>query len=223
VALWCVLRLRPQLLQELAVRVRVGASGAGFWLWPLLFLTLTRVLLHQRFPDTRALLDDWFAHSQYAAMFVLGAALARAPSAWQGFVRHRWWALVLALMAWVLAVWGPAVLPAGGSAQAAFRAFVYSLQQWSAIVAVLGFAQLHLNQDNSARRYLTHAVFPLYVLHQTLIILLAWLLRDWAMQPLGEAVLIFGGTVALSMAGFELVRRVGWLRPWMGLASRPRR
>ena len=218
VVLWCVLRIRPLLLEQLGGRVRAAASGTGLLLWPLLYLTLTRVLLQRWFPSTHALVDDWFAHSQYAAMFVLGAALARAPAVWQRIVQYRWLALVLALTAWVLAVHGPGVLQSGGFAMAALRAFVYSLQQWCAIVAVLGFARLHLNRDNTARRYLTQAVFPLYILHQTLIILLARSLRGWQLEPLGEAAMILAGTVVLSLAGFELARRTGWLRPWMGVS-----
>lgn len=221
VVLWTVLRVWPAMLDRLAGRWTASTSGAALLWWPLLFLCLTRLLLRARFPDTHALVDDWFAHSQYAAMFVLGAALARAPAAWTRFADQRWLALVLALAGWFLLIQGPAVLPPDGPVMAAVRAALFSLQQWCAIVAVLGFARLHLNHDNSVRRYLTQAVFPLYLLHQTLIIVLAWSLRRWHLEPPMEAALILSGTVLLSLAGFELARRVGWLRPWMGVSSSP--
>ncbi len=38
-------------------------------LWPIVLLVLTRVLLRERFPITHALIDDWFAHTQFFAMY----------------------------------------------------------------------------------------------------------------------------------------------------------
>lgn len=40
---------------------------------PIVFLILTQLSLRPRFPNTHALIDDWFAHSQYLAMFLFGA------------------------------------------------------------------------------------------------------------------------------------------------------
>jgi surface polysaccharide O-acyltransferase-like enzyme len=92
--------------------------------------------------------------------------------------------------------------------------------QWSAIVAAIGFAQRHLNRDHPTRRLLTDAVFPVYIVHQSLIILLAMALAA-ARWPLGaEAVVLVAGTFTLSWLCFEAVRRVPWLRPWFGLARR---
>jgi surface polysaccharide O-acyltransferase-like enzyme len=95
--------------------------------------------------------------------------------------------------------------------------------QWSAIVAAVGFARRHLNRDFAARRYLTDAVFPVYILHQTLIIVLAVSLARWQLPVGVEAPLLVLGTFALSLLGFEVVRRVPMLRPWFGLPPASRR
>src|SRR3546814_6517535 len=50
------------------------------------------------------------------------------------------------------------------------RDAVWAFDQWVWILALLGFARLLLNHDNTARRYLTDAVFPLYIIHQTAIV-----------------------------------------------------
>ncbi len=83
--------------------------------------------------NTRALVDDWFAHSQYLAMFLLGVLLARTPTVWTRFAQWRWPAL------------GPAP----------------------------------------------------------------------------EAAVLAGATLLVCLAGFEAVRRIGWLRAWMGLEPHP--
>ena len=92
-----------------------------------------------------------------------------------------------------------------------------AVQQWLAIVAVLGFASLHLRADGRARRYLTEAVFPVYILRQTLIIVFAWQLSAYDLPPVLEALLLVVMTLGLSFAVFELVRRSRMLRPLFGL------
>ena len=215
--LWCGLRIGPALLDRLAAPLPRLATSVRLLVWPTLFLLVTRLLLQKQFPTTHALLDDWFAHSQFFAMFLLGAVLARAPSGWLQMASNRWLALVLALVAWGLLVAGP-VAPLGGTDPVGLlRALGYSLQQWCAIVAVLGFARTHLNRDNALRSYLTQAVFPLYILHQTLIMLLAHLLLPWRLAPVAQGAVLVLATFALALAGFEVLRRLSWLRPWFGL------
>ena len=52
-----------------------------------------------------------------------------------------------------------------------------SSMQWCALVTALGFARRHFNVDHAWRCHLINAVFPVYILHQTLIILVAMALR----------------------------------------------
>ena len=106
---------------------------------------------------------------------------------------------------------------------------LYAAVQWCAIVAALGFAFKHWNADQRWRRYAVEAVFPVYILHQTLIVLLSQALLPLHWRPALEGPVLVLATFALSIAGFELIRRVPPLRPWFGLvreqtleaASRP--
>jgi hypothetical protein len=94
----------------------------------------------------------------------------------------------------------------------------FGVEQWSAIVAVLGFARRHLVHDSAARRYLTAAVFPVYILHQTIIVVCAHSLKPSHLNPAIEGPLLVLVTAAASFLGYEAIRRVGWLRPLFGLA-----
>lgn len=148
---------------------------------------------------------------------MLGAVLAKTPSAWLRMQALRWPALAIALAAWALQL---ALAPAvAGTIAAWLGPLAHSTLQWCAIVAVLGFAHRHLNRDGALRRYLTGAVFPVYILHQTLIIGLARAIAPADLAPATEAPLLVIATFALSFAGFELVRRLRWLRPWFGLSA----
>ena len=92
--------------------------------------------------------------------------------------------------------------------------------QWWAIVAALGFCHHHLNRDHPLRATLNEAVFPVYILHQTVIVVLSQQLKPLGMAPLPEGLLLVALTVALCFGAYELIRRVGWLRPLFGLKMR---
>lgn len=212
---WLIARSKSDWLERLAAASTRWLGPVGLIVWPLIFLAATRLLLRSHFPITHALVDDWFAHSQYFFMFLFGAVLTRSPALAAQTDAGRWRTLLLALLAWSLVVLAPAT---GTQAWATIaRPLLYSVQQWAAILAALGFAHRLLNIDAGARRYLNDAVFPLYLLHQTLIIVLAQTMLRWALPPLLEAALLTISTFALGFLGVELVRRAGWLRPLFGL------
>lgn len=99
----------------------------------------------------------------------------------------------------------------------ALQRVLWALNQWAAIVAICGFARQFAPGDSPARRYLTEAVFPIYILHQTVIIFFAHHLKPVDMAPLPEGLLLIAMTVGCCTLGFEIIRRVRWLRPLFGL------
>ncbi len=215
--LWGSLRLWPKWLDRLTASATPWLQGGRLIVLPILLLALTRWALRSRFPATHALVDDWFLHTQYFAVFVFGAVFAKVPALAVRAQGMRWVALICALAAWALLLVVATPPAASGNWEAALRPVLHSVQQWCAILAALGFAHRHLNVDAPARRYLTEAVFPIYILHQTLTILLAHAMLPWALAPGIEAPLLVAGTFAFSFLGFEGVRRVRWLRPVFGL------
>ena len=101
-----------------------------------------------------------------------------------------------------------------------FQRVIWVMLAWNAILALCGFARQHWNRDHAKRELLTTAVFPLYILHQTVIILLAWQLRDWHLNPLVEGPLLVFLCFAFCYGIFLLVRRIPLLRAVMGLAGK---
>lgn len=215
--LWLALRAWPRGLAALAPRAERLLAGARIVLLPALLFALLRLALRDRYPPTYALVGDWFNHAQYGLAFIGGAVLSRAPRLWRDLHDARWPALLLALAGWAVVV-VPAAAPA--HPERIVRGIAHSLVQWCAIVAAVGYAQRWLTHDGALRRYLTQAVFPVYILHQTLIIVLAAWLAPFALSAAIEAPLLVLLTLGLSFLGFEVARRIGWLRPWLGIEDR---
>lgn len=173
------------------------------------------------------MVGDWYNHAMSFLPFLLGALVARVPGFWTRPALLRWHALGIAATGWALLLMWDAVsyevVPR--EAVAVLRPLmyaVYALLAWSAIVAACGFAARHLDRGGPARRYLNEAVFPVYILHQTVIIVLAHGMQPLRIAPGLEAVLLVVLTLTLSFGGFELLKRVAVLRPLFGLAPRRR-
>ncbi|WP_426190933.1 acyltransferase family protein [Massilia sp. DWR3-1-1] len=200
-------------------------SGWRLLVLPSALLAAIRLGLLDRFPVTHALFDDWFNHAVYLSIFLTGALLARQGAVWASMARQRFVALGLALAVWaMLKVYfslPDELVPAATMAWLQpVQRLVYALGQWTAIVAACGFAYRHLNGDSARRRYLAEAVFPVYIVHQTLIVLMAHYLKPVRLAPLTEGSILVVLTVCGSFAVFEIVRRVGVLRPLFGLGPR---
>jgi glucan biosynthesis protein C len=203
---------------------RLGALLCGWKLLlvPAAVLALARVALEARYPQTHALVGDWYNHANYFFLFALGTLLARVPQAWPRFEAMRWYGLGTALGCWAaLQVWyamPPEVVVPHPQACWNVAHIIYALCAWSAIVAACGFAHRHLHFDSPARRYLTEAVFPVYIVHQTLIVTMAHMLKQVHRAPGIEGVILVVSTLCLSFGVFEVVRRSALLRPLFGLA-----
>ncbi len=199
----------PGALQQGGAWLARALGGAGLLVGPAVWLFLLRWQLSPRYPVTYALLNDPFGHAMYLSMFCLGACLAADGSTWARLQRWRQAALALALAAWAALVLGQ---PRGWAGHA-----VVATLQWGALVAALGYARQTLNRDGAWRARLNEAVFPIYILHQTILLLAAWVLLPLAWPPLREGPVLVAVTLLLSWAGYEAIRRVDVLRPWFGL------
>lgn len=219
--LLAALRLCPRRWCSAMADRLAAARGWRLLALPIVAIGLVRALLLPRYGETHALVGDWWAHATYGAMFLCGVLLARRQILLSRLESLRWPALLLALLAWGLLVSPLPGLPPA-AAPGLFRLsmrMIFAAMQWSAIVAAFGFARRHLNVDHRWRAALTEAVFPLYIVHQTLIVVGFVALRSLAL-PVGVEVLLLVALTYLGGLGlWQAARRFGWLRPWMGMSA----
>lgn len=195
-------------------------SGAGLFVWPVLYLLAARLLLFPRFGETHALLDDAYAHSVYGFAFFFGVGLARSQRLWQSILVCWKPAAAAALLGFGVLAAVEFAYPGNTRAPALWLDLAWlgrSVQAWGAIIALLGAARLFLNRDGPARRYLTEAVFPYYIAHQTIIVLAAFWLAPLRLGAAAEFAILLPVTVVGCFLTFEVGRRIAWLRPLIGL------
>ena len=188
---------------------------------PVLYLVAIRLTLYPLFGQTNGLTNDPYGHALYLGAFLFGFLLARHEQVWQALEQYRKIAL------WVsLGVLPILVFQAGFfSDNLAYGASKYAIQavyQWTVIAAILGYGSKYLRtNDGPVLRYLCDAVFPCYLAHQTILVVAVWFLRPAELPPVLEATILglitFGGSLLI----YEIVRRIGWLRPVWGMKPFP--
>jgi hypothetical protein len=217
-ALGLIVLLLPGLVDRIERWLAPLLSGVLLLIVPSLLFAVFRLTLLPHFPSTHALFGDWYNHALFAGVFLLGFLLAHAAPFWDAVERRRWIALISAVAFYALWL-SLRPLRDGGMPIRLLSGIAYGFYQWLCIVAVLGFARRWLNRDSAARRYLTDAIFPYYIVHQTAIIVIAHSLRGSGISAGVEAAIIVGGTAATCVATYEIVRHLSWLRPLFGLKS----
>jgi peptidoglycan/LPS O-acetylase OafA/YrhL len=139
-------------------------------------------------------------------------------------VQLRWVALAIAITAWAAIITYFNAYPDGVTPPEWLRAIMRSVREldaWCAIVAAIGFAHRYLkNADGPVRQLLTQAIFPFYLIHQTIIVVAGHYLDELQLPLAIEAPLLVATTALGCWLFFDLGRRVPFLRVWIGLPSK---
>ncbi|NVJ99183.1 MAG: acyltransferase family protein [Alphaproteobacteria bacterium] len=191
---------------------------------PALLFVLLRFTSDAAWPETHDIRNDWGAHMRYGGYFLVGVMIAKSGAFWRGIAQYwRFSGLLAVVSAIILSMtWANwTSLEANGLAMQAARTLrIFYI--WWVICALFGFGQTHLNKPSKSLGYLTEAVFPYYILHQTLTILAGVFLAPYLIGAVPEflavTVLTLGGCVLLHE---YLIKRVPLLRPLFGLKPKP--
>jgi hypothetical protein len=215
------LALPAGLRQRLHHGITTALSGHRFLWLPMLAIAAIRITLASRFPETHDLVQDWCAHLVYGGAFFLGIAMGTQGPLWSGVAR--WWRIGLALG---IASWAAAAIitlqpgePSG--ATLALLRGLRAIQAWGMIIGLLGAARRWLAHDHRWREPLAQAVFPAYLIHQTLIVLIAFWLLPLGLSVGTQAAILLTGTIIGTIGFCWLTARLPVVRPLAGYGPRP--
>lgn len=199
-------------------------GGPAVLIVPLAWLMEVDLRLFPGGRETHALFDDGLAHAIYLPAFLFGFALAASPRAIAALVR--WWRpmAVLAVLSYAVAAGIEWRWPGNAMPYPLGRIFsgARAVQGWSAIAALIGYADSHWNRDHRWRPMLTEAVFPFYLIHQTIIVVMAWALIPAGLGMAANFAVLVAATVAGCWLFYLVGRSIAPLRPLIGLRARPR-
>jgi len=153
----------------------------------------------------------------YLVIFFLGYLLATDERYRPAIQRVRFFSLALSLL--LIAV-GYSLEMADISIYSLYTAPFRGLDTWAWLLTFLGFASRHLTFSNGFLKYANQAVLPFYILHQSVIVVAGFFIREWTWAVLPKYLFLAAVSFAAIMLLYEfLVRRVGVLRTLFGMKA----
>jgi glucans biosynthesis protein C len=212
------LYLRKNQGASLLWRVRkLAATPFGLY-WLLLPLYLWEALLEPFFPSTHALVNDWFNFINYLTLFAIGFLLITVGNSfWNTMIANRMKYLVCGLAGFSLLL-AIKILLEDSIAVHFTEALIKVFNMWSWMLFLFGFAAYYLNKPSRVLSYANEAVYPFYILHQTITVVIGFYLIEcsWGFWP--KIMALTAGTFLMSWLIYEFgIRRWRYIRPLFGL------
>ena len=92
-----------------------------------------------------------------------------------------------------------------------------ALVMWTGVLSLLGLGRRFLNFSTPAAGYFSASSFALYIFHQSWLAAIAYFVIRWISNPWLQAVAILAACLGLSLATYELCRRMALTRVLFGI------
>ena len=180
-------------------------------------LYITEACIEPFFPVTHALIGDWFTLTNYFVLFFMGYVLIKMGSiVWEVIEKIKFRAFLYGIISFALLVliWHQE----DGVFIHFTEAFVKVFNFWTWIIVIFGYGHQWLNRPSSILSYCNTAVYPFYILHQTITIILGYYINKTTMTLAPRFLIMVVGTFFLSWILYEfIIKRIRILRPLFGL------
>jgi hypothetical protein len=142
-----------------------------------ILLVLSQVLLRPYFPeDTHALFNDWAAMAYFMLFFLAGFILLSNGVIIEAIRKQRLLFLAEGALSTTLMFSSPHLFTSESTVDL-IRGISSIFLAWSCGLAAIGYTRQYLNRDAPIRKALNEAIYPFYLLHQPVILLVGFLLN----------------------------------------------
>jgi len=168
---------------------------------------------------SHAFFNDWYGHYLYLLMMIMGLIFVRMPQVWQAFEDNRYLALIIGILSYSTLLL--AFLFPEEPIPMTLREYWWVIAlvvKWSWISLLIGFSRKYLNFSNRTLQYCSGAVYPFFILHQTVIIVFGYYVIEWGFSGISEYMIIAFGTLIICGLFYEIIiKRMNLLRLVFGL------
>lgn len=180
-------------------------------LFLLIPLLIPELILKPYFPVTHNLVNDWYTFTLYFILFFYGFVFISIGDIFEQIIQEvKMKSLLIGFITFSAFI----VFTYSGNHtlfEKAIYSFITVLNMGVWIIAILGFGSTYLNTSrNRTLKYLNQAVYPLYILHQTIIVLIAYFIYDKDFNVGIKFAILVIATMGSSFLIFEIVKRF-WL------------
>jgi glucans biosynthesis protein C len=196
---------------------KLSAKPFGLF-WLAVPLYLWESLVEPYFESTHALVGDWFNIINFITFFFYGFLLVSVRECfWKTVQENRSKYLIVGLIGFTLLM-GCRQLFEDTKAVHFIEAGFKVVNLWAWILVLFGYAAAYLNKPSKQLSYANEAVYPFYILHQTITVTLGYYLMDVDMGLFVKYPMMVIGTFGIAWVIYEFgIRRWNWVRPLFGL------
>jgi peptidoglycan/LPS O-acetylase OafA/YrhL len=180
------------------------------------------LLLAPHWPRTDNLVADWAHFTNSFLAFVVGYVVCGSERFLALVQRRRGelaWAAFAATGAFYALLGTDVLWPLPHPARFAAGTVVECALALTMILALVGFARARVVRSTPALRRANAAVYPFYVIHQTVTVVLGWWWWGWNPPLALKFLALLAGTIAGTWLGYELVRRTRVTRVLFGMRA----
>ncbi len=166
-----------------------------------------------QYPEQQSLLDDWFLFVSSITLVIYGYLLASSEKFWQVCESHRFYYLAISFVCIIILYyqyWWHFNFPKQKGLNLNIYAVLNSLHVWLLILAAVGFAKKHLNFNNNFLKFTNQAVYPFYILHQTIIVITGYYIVQLNMSILVKMIIL----IIITFASIFLIYRY-FIKPFI--------
>ncbi|MGH2667038.1 acyltransferase family protein [Flavobacterium sp.] len=188
--------------------------------WFVLPLYLLEAFVEPFFDITHALVGDWFAISNYMTLFFIGFLLISVKDVfWKATERNRNLYLQCGIVGFTLFLLITSLYE-DSYPRHFTEALITVFTFWSWILALFGYASKYLNKPSKTLTYCNQAVYPFYILHQTVTVVLGYFIMNLQWSFFCKFAFLSLGTFLISLFIYEfMIRRWDVVRPLFGLQN----
>ena len=195
----------------------------GVWIIvvPILPLMVYGNLVYPVFGSVNhTLVFDGYGHVMYGTFLLYGFLIGRDTGFWAELSRMRKTLLAVGAVAFALYYVQMEYLTEDlGPVLEQLRFIVIYVNRWAWIIVCFAWGHHALNRPMSWLPYATQAVYPWYILHQTITIVAGYNLSRLELGPVIEPLLLLAITVGGCYVLYEyVIRRIAILRPLFGVS-----
>lgn len=218
------LACRGERRQRIAAALDRLVNRTGLWIFGLP-LALPLAFLLPLYNGQQDIVHDWAMLLHYMTYFLYGYLLSDAGAIWDHIEAQRAASLrwgVLGLLAINYLRWNDLDPAMKIGVPYTLYATLAAVTAWQWVVTILGFGRRYLNHSNAVLCYTNEGIYPVYILHQTVIVILSFYVLQLREGLFGKFVFISLCSLGLTWAIYEvLVRPFAITRLLFGLRPLP--
>ncbi|MEH2376015.1 acyltransferase family protein [Nostoc sp.] len=201
--------------------IAIFMKQPGVILLPALPLAMIEGAFRPKWFGFQNLYDDWANLLLYLCYFVYGFILCSDTRFRQAIAQYQKLVLFMAVvtMSIIFGIQVTEVLPVRGySVEYILYQMLRGFNSWCWVTAILGLSQQYLSFTNNILQYTTLAAYPVFLLHQTVLVAISFYVVQWDLGRTAKFLIISTATVLVTNALYEMfIKRLNILRFLFGL------